>query len=89
MEDTGKSEAERLAEIEEWQAFRGEVDAWAFDEIESRLRNLRLKLHESDPPPTIAGIRTEVEDLQAVMYRRHKRLRLYQRQVRSSTRNNQ
>lgn len=85
MEDAGKSEAERLAEIEEWQAFRSEVDAWAFDEIESRLRDLRLKLHESDPPASRAGIRSDVEDLQAVMYRRHKRLRLYERQVRLST----
>ncbi|MEV6275577.1 hypothetical protein [Nocardia sp. NPDC051832] len=89
MGDTGKPAAERLAEIEEWQAFRGEVDAWAFDEVETRLDSLHLKLRESDPPPTLASIGSEIENLQAVMHRRRRRLRLYERQVRVSTRRNQ
>lgn len=81
MGKNGKLKSERLAEIEQWQTFRGEVDTWAFDEIESRLGNLYMKVRKCDQPPDLASLGTDIDELRRVIYRRRERLRLYQGQV--------
>ncbi|MEV0245712.1 hypothetical protein AB0H76_03875 [Nocardia sp. NPDC050712] len=78
----GKSKSERLAEIEEWQTFRGEIDTWAFEEIEGRLLKLHSKVTETyDPPPNLDSVASDVRDVLSVVRRRRDRLRLREGQV--------
>ncbi|GAB2638980.1 hypothetical protein [Nocardia goodfellowii] len=78
MGKNGKLKSERLAEIEQWQTFRGEVDTWAFDEIENRLGDLFMKVeHRHDPPPDLESISSDVQDILGIARRRRARMRLY------------
>ena len=82
MSKNGKSKAERLAEIEEWQAFRGEVDTWAFKELQSRLLTLHSKVtHTYDPPPDLDSVGSDVRELLGILSRREARLRLRDKQA--------
>ncbi|WP_194814860.1 hypothetical protein [Nocardia sp. XZ_19_385] len=81
MSKDGKSKAERLVETEQWQAFRGEVDTWAFEEIDTRLRKLSLKVRSYDPPPDLESVDSDIDDVRGILYRRKERLRSYQRQA--------
>ncbi|MEU8899575.1 hypothetical protein [Nocardia sp. NPDC048505] len=79
MDVNDKSEAERLAAIEAWQAFQGEIDAWVFHELDARIAALRRKLEESDPPADLGKVVADVEGLERLLSRRELRLRTFQR----------
>ncbi|MEU8899577.1 hypothetical protein [Nocardia sp. NPDC048505] len=81
MDINGKSPIDRLAEIEQWQTFRGEVDTWAFREIETRLLALHSKIvHSCDRAPDLSPFASDVLEVLGVVRRRHTRLREHERQ---------
>ncbi|MEU8899576.1 hypothetical protein [Nocardia sp. NPDC048505] len=75
---SGKTVEERLAETEAWQAFQGEIDTWAFRELEACLGELLMKVDRGyKAPPDLDTIKSEICELLRIFDRRRTRLRQY------------